>query len=709
MDSKEIELEVEGMTCTNCALAVEKLLQKNSCENIKVNFATNEVKFSNPNKDVNEIISGIESLGYKVIKDADKNQKKKFNYNSLSFKLIISSIFTLPLLLHMIMDWHVLHNPLFQLIICSPVFYIGLQHFGKSAFKSLGTGAPNMDVLIFLGSTAAYLYSLIGIFAYPENAHDYLFFETCATIITLVLLGNFIEERSVKQTTKALKDLIALKPTKIKKIISLKPIDFIEVPEDEIKIGDQIWLNSGDRIAIDGIIEEGELELDESAISGESLPVFKNKNQTVISGSLVKNGRAIIKAQKVGKETTLAGIINLVKDAQSKKPSIQKLGDKVSAIFVPVVVLISILTFSINYFMGVELGQSIMRSIAVLVISCPCAMGLATPTAIMVGLGKAAKNGILIKGADTTEALANINTIVFDKTGTLTDGKFIISDFETYLFEDFVAKNLIYHLEKFSNHPIALTITNKYKDWYSMPLSFEFVNEIKGKGLSARDHGSNEYFLGKSNYFDENLIPQGDKKDIYLSYNNRIIAGFNIEDSIKEGAAELIQYLKNENIKVILLSGDEEKKCAALAKKLSINEYYSEQLPEQKLEKIKNWSHQNSVAMVGDGINDAPALSLAKVGISLGDATSIAKESAQIILPGNDLRILKSGIQLGKRTYKTIKQNLFWALFYNVIAIPLAGLGFLSPALSAFSMAFSDVIVIGNSLRLNLFKIKKAA
>lgn len=709
MDSKEIELEVEGMTCTNCALAVEKLLQKNNCENIKVNFATNEVKFSNPNKDVNEIISGIESLGYKVIKEADLNQKKRFNYNSLSFKLIISSIFTLPLLLHMIMDWHVLHNPLFQLIICSPVFYIGLQHFGKSAFKSLGTGAPNMDVLIFLGSTAAYLYSLIGILAYPENAHDYLFFETCATIITLVLLGNFIEERSVKQTTKALKELIALKPAKVKKIISLKPIDFIEVAEEEIKIGDQIWLNSGDRISIDGFIEEGELELDESAISGESLPVFKNKNQNVISGSLVKNGRAIINAQKVGKETTLAGIINLVKDAQSKKPSIQKLGDKVSAIFVPIVVLISIITFSINYFMGVELGQSIMRSIAVLVISCPCAMGLATPTAIMVGLGKAAKNGILIKGADTTEALANIDTIVFDKTGTLTDGKFIISDFETFLFEDFVAKNLIFHLEKFSNHPIAKTITNKYKDWYSMPLSFEFVNEIKGKGLSAKDHGANEYFLGKAKYFDENLIPQGEKKDIYLSYNNRIIAGFNIEDSIKEGAQELIQYLKNEHIKVILLSGDEEKKCASLAKKLAISEYYSEQLPEQKLEKIRNWSAQSSVAMVGDGINDAPALSLANVGISLGDASSIAKESAQIILPGNDLRILKSGIQLGKRTYKTIKQNLFWALFYNVIAIPLAGLGFLSPALSAFSMAFSDVIVIGNSLRLNLFKIKKAA
>ncbi len=700
------ELEVDGMTCTNCALSVEKYLKKVGGDDISVNFATKEVRFRNSaGKSLKDLSKGIEQLGYSVVGEKEKS-KPQPRWTKLQKRLFVSAIFTFPLLLHMVLPMvPILQDPIFQLILCLPVMYIGISHFGKSAYWSLRSGNTNMDVLIFIGSSAAFIYSLVGTYLYfgTHQVHQYLFFETAATIITLVLVGNWIEEKSVQRTTNSLKELVAMskKKAKLVKINLNKEETVEEVDAEHLLPGDRVLANTGDQIVADGTLVSGDAEVDESLISGESVPVFKEEGDTLVSGSIILSGSIKYKVVKAGKQSTLAHIIELVKDAQSKKPSIQKLGDRVSAVFVPVVVGISGLTFILSYFaFDISAQASIMASIAVLVISCPCAMGLATPTAVMVGVGKGAKSGVLLKGGETIEKLAKIKTVVFDKTGTLTTGDFKVKNFETYDFDATVAKNIVLHMEKKSSHPIAESIVKGNPDWFMMPFDYEKFEEVKGKGLLATDHGGNEFRLGSKDWFigvDE-VIPD---KDLLLSYCDRVVAGFDIEDRVKEGTRETIAKLNAMGIETVMLSGDNEKKCRYVAERIGISTYYSAQLPEQKLEHIKAYSAKGSTAMVGDGINDAPALSLADVGISLGTATDIAKESADVILLSGQITKVEEAISLGRKTYRTIQQNLFWALAYNVVAIPIAAAGFLSPMLGALSMAFSDVVVVGNSLRLN--------
>ncbi len=426
MNKEFIELEVDGMTCTNCAMAVQKVLEKAGGEEINVNFATKEVRFVNAaSVRFEDIKKGIEGLGYQVsLPRAGKNSGKRA-WTPLEKKLVFSALFTLPLLFHMVLPVNTLfHNPLFQLILTLPVMYIGITYFGKSAFNSLRSGIANMDVLIFIGSFSAFVYSVWGTAMNwgHHSMHNYLFFETAATIITLVLLGNYFEERSVEKTTHALKDLVELgqKQARMIRIKSDGSEEIEEVAPDTLILGDQILCNTGDQIMADGIIVKGDAELDESLITGESNPVFKQENEAVISGSVVLGGSIVVKVKKGGKQSTLQKIIALVKDAQGKKPGIQKVGDQVSAVFVPVVVGISLLTFVLSYFVfDIRSNEALMAAIAVLVISCPCAMGLATPTAVMVGVGKGARQGILVKGGESVEKLAKIKTVVFDKTGTL--------------------------------------------------------------------------------------------------------------------------------------------------------------------------------------------------------------------------------------------------------------------------------------------------
>lgn len=611
----------------------------------------------------------------------------------------------------MAVSWHFLHDPRVQFILCLPVMAIGIIHFGKSAYHSTRVGAPNMDVLIFLGSFSAFVYSVWGsvVFEGLPEQKNYLFFETAATIITLVLLGNLIEKRAVTRTTTAIEELNKLQPAKVKKVVHNLLTNHTEIQTTDlknIKVGDLIEATTGDSIAVDGTVINGDGEIDESAITGESMPVFKDKDKPVVSGTVVNHGKIHYKATAVGSDTLLAKITQAVKDAQTHKPPIQKFSDKVSLVFVPVVLGLALLTFLLSYFaFGVDATGSLLRSIAVLVISCPCAMGLATPTAVMVGLGRAAQNQILIKGAGTIEELGKVKTVVFDKTGTLTTGRFRVKNFTTYNYADFVAKSVIYSLESVSNHPIAKSIVEDYKDWNWRKMEFMKVEEIKGKGIMAEDATGIVYRLGSRDFVDDNTGDIKHEADIFLSYNKMVVASFDIEDQVRPEAKTVIDFLNSKGIRTLMLSGDNEKKCSFVAERLGLKEFYHSQLPEDKLSKLKELSQHGKLAMVGDGINDAPALTQADIGITLSNATDAARQSANIVLIGNQLDKLVAAYHIGTKTYSTIKQNLLWALAYNVVAIPLAAMGYLSPMLGALSMAFSDVVVIGNSLRLKWRKI----
>lgn len=698
MNAELTELKVEGMTCTNCAMSVRKSLEKQGLQQVDVNFASGEVRFENSKGLAPEIIiSGIEDLGYKVIKEGEDENKKQGFLGSLEHKLIFSAIFTLPLMVHMVSKYWLFHDPIFQLIISAPVYVLGLFYFGKSAYYSLKSGVPNMDVLIFTGAVSALFYSMFGTFYYwgSHDIHQYMFYETGASIICFVLFGNFLEKRSIKRTTQALEGLTKLQPKKAKLLIGKIAS---EVFVEDLRPGDFIRINAGDQIPIDGELVEGEGFVDESMISGESVPQQKTPGSICIGGTILTEGLLKVRVTSTLKKTILAEIIEMVKRAQSNKPAIQQLGDRVSAIFVPVVIGISLLTFLVSYFI-LDLGsaQSMLRAVAVLVISCPCAMGLATPTAVMVGIGRAAKRGILIKGGDTIEIIAKTKTWIFDKTGTLSTGNFIFSDLKV-LTNDKIEflQNMIYQIEMHSSHPIAKSLIQLNSSWLKEGISLENINEIKGKGIEWTFENKS-YFFGKSI----------DESDLVLKCEGVIIAELNIIDELKIYADQVSTYLETNDINAVILSGDKQNKVNKTA--VSINwkgEAFGDLMPSNKLEKLKNYKEAGYLCMVGDGINDAPAMSEANVSISFSKANDIARQAAQIVLMKGDLHSLMEAHQLSLLTYKTIKQNLFWAFFYNALCIPLAAAGYMHPMLGALSMAFSDVIVIGNSLLLNFKRIK---
>jgi Cu+-exporting ATPase len=606
----------------------------------------------------------------------------------------------------MVLPWDFLANPLVQLVLSIPVYSIGLWYFGKSAYHSLKSGVPNMDVLIFMGAASALFYSVFGTiyFAGSHEVHNYLFYETGATIITLVLMGNVLEKRSVKKTTHALQGLVDLQ-VKTAKLLREEHghTHIVEVEVSSLQKNDVLQVNEGDLIPIDAIILSGEVDCDESMLSGESLPVHKISGDKVFGGTLLVSGNMKVKVNAQLKHTILSQIIEMVKKAQTNKPNIQKLGDKVSAIFVPAVVIISLVTFCVSYFF-LHLGsaQSMLRAVAVLVISCPCAMGLATPTAIMVGIGKAARRGILIKGGDVLENFAKANEIVFDKTGTLTSGQFTFQNcwFKPGYEEE--AKARIFDLEKHSSHPIAKALVKEKNDWFQAQFTFEKINEEKGLGIEGKDVDGNSWKFGSARY---NALNEN-SYDIYLCKNNEMVAAIQMGDELKFGAKNMISYFNHAGLETTLLSGDKEKKVEKLAQELGIKNYFAEQLPLQKLGIIEDKSGINPIIMVGDGINDAPALSKVHVGVSFAKGSEIAIQAANLVLMRNDLTALEEAHIISKQTYKTIKQNLFWAFFYNILCIPLAAAGFMHPMLGALSMAFSDVIVIGNSLWLGMKKVK---
>jgi P-type Cu+ transporter len=714
-NTTNITLHVEGMDCTSCALGITKNLQKKGAENVYVDFASGEANFFlKDKKELQLMINSINDLGYKVV-DSKFREENEGKMSTVEKRFYFTLPFTIVLFFgHMLLSHDfILNQPWIQLLLCLPVFIIGIMQFGKSAWGSLKAGVPNMDVLVFIGSSSAFIYSIIGMWTHygTHEIHNYMFFETATTIITLVLLGNVFEHRSVKQTTTALRDLSAIQVSKAKLLgLQMGKEVITEIDYKDITVGAILQVNTGDKIPVDGEIISGEVIIDESMLTGESIPVEKLMSDKVIGGTIVVNGSIRMRAEVVGNETVLAKIIELVKKAQQAKPEIQKLGDKISAIFVPVVLGISIITFFINYFFvhfpvhADVLQESIMRSIAVLVISCPCAMGLATPTAVMVGIGRAAKMGILIKGGSTLEEFAKIKNIVFDKTGTLTTGDFKIKNiiyFEGATEKE--VKDVLFTLEQHSSHPIAKSIVNELKQTVST-ITFNTIVEDKGLGISATDANNNTYQLGS--YKIASGLTLSDMHTIYVLKNKVLIATVDLEDKLKQGVKETIANLNKQGISTVMLSGDSRKKCEELAQKINIHKVYSEQLPSQKLELIEKLTKQAPTAMVGDGVNDAPALAKATVGISLSNATQVAIQSAQIVLlKNNDLSMLTQAHLISKHSLITIKQNLFWAFFYNIVAIPVAAMGLLSPGIGALAMAFSDIIVIGNSIRLKTKKL----
>lgn len=697
MGKKVQTIKVEGMTCTNCALSVKKVLENENASNVNVNFSTGEASFSGHISE-ETLKEKLSNSGFAYVQEANPSK-----YSKQQKLLLFCSVFTLPLLLHMFLEeGSLLHNPWVQLLLTIPVLATGGMHFIKSGYYSLKLRVPNMDVLVSIGAVSAFIYSCIGAFLLADEVtHNYLFFETTATIISLVLLGNVLEEKAIKKTTSAIRDLEKLRPRIARKVIEGVTIERIDVRD--LKKDDFIQINTGDSLPVDGIIVSGELELDESMMTGESEPVFRKTLTNVISGTTALSGSALVRVSSLYGESTIDKIIDLVKNAQHQKPSIQKLGDKISAIFVPVVVTISLLTFILSYFFfEVRLQQSVMQAIAVLVISCPCAMGLAAPTAIMVGIGKSASYGILIKGGSTLEKLAKANLIVFDKTGTLTTGKFILKKLNYYKESEEKIKQVILSLEQNSGHPIAESLVATLSKDVG-PLYLRDVIEIKGKGIKGSDMEGNTYQL-VSNKYAKTITTRELTSDLVLFSGTSVVAELWISDEVKEDAEETISWLKSHGFKTMLLSGDRRKNCEEIARDLYLDDYYYEKSPEEKLIIIQKLMKDHKVIMVGDGINDAPSLALASVGISFGSATDIAINSSEVVLVDKNLITLKTAILIGKQTYRTIVQNFFWAFLYNVLAIPVAAFGYLTPMLAAFSMAFSDIVVIGNSL---LLKIKK--
>ena len=689
------QYRVEGINCMNCANGIKSHLSKKNITKVHIDIAKGIVTIQNDEYAALEIEQFINDLGYKT--EFFKDEVKQ-NYK-LEYYLITSALLSLPLLGHMFVNNnHILQNPWLQICLSTPVLLIGYQYFAIGAINSIRNLKPNMNVLILMGATAAYVYSLTGwVLNYNSlQVHHYLFFETAATIITLILLGNYFEKRSITQTTTAIDSLQQLQSKE-----ALKEVDgkVIKCPISELKIGDILIVNQGDSIPIDAEIIWGECSIDESMISGESTPVFRSNQQKVIGGTLIIDGNIKCKVTTEIENTVLSKIIELVRNAQEDKPEIQQLGDKISNYFVPAVLGIAIITYLINYHtFDIDFQNSMLRATAVLVTSCPCAMGLATPTAVMVGVGRAARNGLLIKGGSTIELFSKTKKIIFDKTGTLTDGEFKINELKKWN-ENYNTESIIYELEKHSSHPIAKSLV-KCLETDKTNIKFDSINEIKGKGFHATDAEGNTYQFGSAKLTKITDPILENNFQLFLKINQELVAALSICDEIKTGAKKLTNYFNNKNIETVLLSGDKQQKCDALAGELNIQEVFAHQLPEDKIEKIKQFSKQKNTTMFGDGINDAPALTQAHVGISYSKATEVAIQSASIVLLNHNLDLVQKAYQICTHTYKTIKQNLFWAFAYNIIAIPLASMGYLSPIFAALTMAFSDIVVIGNSIRL---------
>ncbi|MGB3617493.1 MAG: cation-translocating P-type ATPase, partial [Catalinimonas sp.] len=565
------------MTCTNCALGIRRYLERQGARDVNVDFAGNEATFLLDRPDaLPALVRGVNKLGYRAAPRRADDDTVQPRFSRLERLFAVSFVFTLPLLLHMFVSWHWLHNEWVQLSLALPVYLIGAYHFGRSAWSSLKTGVPNMDVLIIIGATAAFAYSLLGTLL--NLGPDYLFYETAATIVTLVLFGNVLEHRAVRRTTSSVEALMQMQnPTA--QLVEQDPDTgaevLREVPARRVEVGQLLLVATGDRVPVDARVESGVGSTDESMITGESAPVEKEPGAAVVGGTVLIDGILRVRATAVGRDTVLAQIVDLVKQAQSRKPEAQKLADRISAVFVPVVLGLALLTVGLNYFAaGVAFQGALLRGVAVLVIACPCALGLAVPTAVVVGIGKAARHGVLIKGADTLERLQDLRYVVFDKTGTLTTGRFKIESLTAYHHDEALVRRVVLALERHSRHPIARSLARELADAPELPL--EEVEEVRGRGMRGRTAAGTCYAVGSRRL--AAAVPAGNveappelpEADLYVWEDDRLIGTLRIVDELKPGARAAVDYLKGRGITPVLLSGDRRAKCAAVAGALGI-------------------------------------------------------------------------------------------------------------------------------------------
>ncbi|MCM3122051.1 MULTISPECIES: heavy metal translocating P-type ATPase [unclassified Mesobacillus] len=730
--NEKMDLDVFGMTCAACSTRIEKVLNKmDGMESATVNLATESasVEFNSAFLSVGQIIAKIQDLGYdakeKVQREA-KAQQKEEEINAKKRKLLISILLSLPLLYTMIghAPWdtglpmpHLLMNPWFQLLLATPVqFWIGGQ-FYIGAYKSLKNKSANMDVLVALGTSAAYFYSLAEAIKTIGNP-DYmphLYFETSAVLITLILVGKLFEALAKGRTTEAISKLLSLQA---KEATVIRDGEEVKIPIEDVKVNDTILVKPGEKIPVDGNVLTGQSAVDEAMITGESIPVEKSAGDSLIGATINKNGTLTMTATKVGKDTALAGIIKVVEDAQGSKAPIQRVADQISGIFVPIVVAIAIVTFIVWYFLITpgDFASSLETAIAVLVIACPCALGLATPTSIMVGTGKGAENGILFKGGEHLEATHKINAIVLDKTGTITKGKPSVTDIEIFGEEEKVLKYLV-SAEKSSEHPLAEAVVEYGSANNVEVLPVDQFSAIPGHGIEAVINGE-KVLIGTRKLmkqtgvvFDihenqlEKLETEG-KTAMLIAIDNKVNGIVAVADTVKETAKKAIEELKSMGIEVYMLTGDNKRTAHAIASQVGVENVIAEVLPEEKANHVKELQLKGKkVAMVGDGINDAPALALADIGIAIGTGTDVAIEAADVTILGGELTLIPKAISLSKKTMQNIRQNLFWALAYNSAGIPIAAMGLLAPWVAGAAMAFSSVSVVTNSLRLKRIKL----
>lgn len=738
---EKLSLPVEGMTCASCVARVEKTIAKlDGIKNVSVNLATEKASFEyDPDLlDFKKLADSIEDAGYKL--DLSLLDKQSLSTDSAELKvdthlkelkndLLFAAVLSVPILLiNMGMMWEGFFLRKFLnieeinkilLILTTPVVFVSGKRFYKIFWNNLKHFTADMNSLVAIGTGAAFVFSLL-LSLFPEwfsHQHNQLhvYFDTTAVIITLILLGRWLESRAKSKTGTAIKKLIELQP---KTAIVKENNREIEKRLEDLKSGDIVVIKPGGKIPADGVIISGTSTVNEAMITGESLPVEKNIGASVIGGTINSTGSFEFRITEIGNNSVLGQIIKLVEAAQGSKAPIQNLADKVAAVFVPIVVGIALATFFIWLFLSPDnFSFALMNFVAVLIIACPCALGLATPTALIVGMGKGAQSGILFKDGESLEALNHADIIIFDKTGTITDGILSVNDIYTNNISEEEFLSLLASLESKSEHPIAKAIMN-----YSLSKSINLktISEFAaapGKGLKAKFNddfilaGNKSYM--KENNVDVNIIlerfktnPTDSSSIIYLAVNGEAKGYVTVNDSIKSNASEVVRELKQNNLEPVLLTGDNFIVAKRVSDTVGISKFEAEVLPENKSSVVKKFQSNNKkVVMVGDGINDAPALVQSDVGIAIGTGTDVAIESAKVVLMNGDLYGIIKSLKLSKQTIRVIKQNLFWAFIYNVIGIPLAALGLLNPMFAALAMSFSSVSVVSNSLRLKRMKL----